>query len=189
MNNTNTKSDFIVAFWQLYSTKKIEKISIRELCELAGYNRSTFYIHFKDIYDLFDIAIDDFIEPVKKNLYEFSNFPSFLKSDSLMNLFINIFKENKKYIENILRNHNQYILISKVKKNLLSLLNNTIYSNSILENNLDYVLEYHISAVFGVFSLWIQNKENLSERELIELIYKISSNGVFSILNKNSVII
>ena len=42
------------AFIELRSRKPLEKITVRELCELACINKSTFYSHYKDIYDLSD---------------------------------------------------------------------------------------------------------------------------------------
>ena len=40
------------AFTDLLQTKPIQRISIKELCEMAGINRGTFYTHYTDIYDL-----------------------------------------------------------------------------------------------------------------------------------------
>lgn len=40
------------AFTSLLSQKPIQSISVKELCELAGINRGTFYSHYTDIYDL-----------------------------------------------------------------------------------------------------------------------------------------
>ena len=37
-----TKNNLRIAFWSLYAQKPIEKISIKEITELAGYNRGTF---------------------------------------------------------------------------------------------------------------------------------------------------
>jgi AcrR family transcriptional regulator len=49
-----TREDIETAFWKLYREKPAESISIRELMDLAGYNRSTFYRYYVDIYDLLD---------------------------------------------------------------------------------------------------------------------------------------
>ena len=42
------------AFMELRSKKPLEKISVRELCALACINKSTFYSHYEDIYQLSD---------------------------------------------------------------------------------------------------------------------------------------
>ena len=47
-----TKSAIINVFLELRSKKAIEKISVKELCEGAGIHKSTFYMHYQDIYDL-----------------------------------------------------------------------------------------------------------------------------------------
>lgn len=40
------------ALTTLLSQKPIQSISVKELCDLAGINRGTFYAHYTDIYDL-----------------------------------------------------------------------------------------------------------------------------------------
>lgn len=42
------------AFTQLLLEKPIQSITVRELCERAQVNRGTFYLHYKDIYDLME---------------------------------------------------------------------------------------------------------------------------------------
>ncbi|MBR4319184.1 MAG: TetR/AcrR family transcriptional regulator [Oscillospiraceae bacterium] len=49
-----TKSSICNAFIALRSKKTLEKITVKELCELARINKSTFYAHYLDIYDLSD---------------------------------------------------------------------------------------------------------------------------------------
>jgi len=42
------------AFMELRSQKPIEKITVKELCQLAQLNKSTFYSHYDDLYALSD---------------------------------------------------------------------------------------------------------------------------------------
>lgn len=49
-----TKTAIHNTFLELRSKKPLEKITIKELCEKAQINKSTFYSHYKDIYDLSD---------------------------------------------------------------------------------------------------------------------------------------
>lgn len=49
-----TKTNLRQAFWRLYEEKPLAKISVKQITDLAGYNRGTFYLYFKDIYDLLE---------------------------------------------------------------------------------------------------------------------------------------
>lgn len=49
-----TKHGIFNAFIELRAKKSLERISVKELCELANINKSTFYAHYLDIYDLSD---------------------------------------------------------------------------------------------------------------------------------------
>ena len=48
------RENIIIAFWNLYEYKHINKITVTELMNKAGYHRSVFYSYFKDIYDLLE---------------------------------------------------------------------------------------------------------------------------------------
>ena len=41
-------------FTQLLKEKPVQSITVRELCERTGINRSTFYNHYQDVYDLLE---------------------------------------------------------------------------------------------------------------------------------------
>ena len=47
-----TRAAIADAFLELRAAKPLEKISVKELCERADVNKSTFYTHYQDIYDL-----------------------------------------------------------------------------------------------------------------------------------------
>lgn len=49
----SAKIVIISSFKQLIVKKSIDKITVKEICELSGVNRQTFYNHFTDIFDVF----------------------------------------------------------------------------------------------------------------------------------------
>ena len=59
-----TKRNLRTAFWSLYAQKPLEKISVREITALAGYNRGTFYLYYQDVYDLLNQIEDELLAPV-----------------------------------------------------------------------------------------------------------------------------
>ena len=62
-----TKENLMEAFWQIYCEKRIEKITVKEITMKAGYNRSTFYEYFTDVYDVLE-QIENSLIPSPQDL-------------------------------------------------------------------------------------------------------------------------
>ncbi|MDR3052920.1 MAG: TetR/AcrR family transcriptional regulator [Coriobacteriales bacterium] len=59
----DTKQVLAEALRELLRTQPLQKVTVRELCELAGMSRKTFYHHFADKYNLVNwICYTEFIE-------------------------------------------------------------------------------------------------------------------------------
>lgn len=67
------------ALYQLMQEKPINKITVKEICETADVNRSTFYSYYLDIYDLYDKILKEFF---KKQREVINHTKAFLASKS-----------------------------------------------------------------------------------------------------------
>ena len=56
------------AFMELRAQKPLEKIKVKELCDLACINKSTFYAHYQDIYHLSDTLETEVVVSIMENL-------------------------------------------------------------------------------------------------------------------------
>ena len=56
------------AFMELRAEKPLEKIRVKELCDRACINKSTFYAHYHDIYALANAMEDEMVEAVVASL-------------------------------------------------------------------------------------------------------------------------
>lgn len=56
------------AFTLLRSKKELEKITVKELCEEACINKSTFYAHYRDIYELSDVLCEEVVSSITKGV-------------------------------------------------------------------------------------------------------------------------
>lgn len=78
------------AFLQLRSKKPLEKITVKELSELANINKATFYLHYHDIYDLSESLERDVVRECLHGIEQpeniFTDNQSFIKE--LMETFI-----------------------------------------------------------------------------------------------------
>lgn len=76
------------AMLDLMKHTEFEKITVKKICETAGVNRSTFYAHFTDIYDMLD-RMEDFLHQELLESYPFHSNPEDLPfSDPLILLFL-----------------------------------------------------------------------------------------------------
>lgn len=60
-----TKHSIIMAFWNLYTDKEIDKITVRSITEQAGIHRATFYLHFDHVYAILDCIKDTQLSAVR----------------------------------------------------------------------------------------------------------------------------
>jgi AcrR family transcriptional regulator len=63
-----TKESIINAFIELRAKKPLEKITVKELADLAYINKATFYTHYHDIYDLEEQLEIETIQSLLKNI-------------------------------------------------------------------------------------------------------------------------
>ncbi|MCH5193319.1 MAG: TetR/AcrR family transcriptional regulator [Oscillospiraceae bacterium] len=63
-----TRQSIAKAFVELRSHKPLERITVKELCELAQINKSTFYCHYVDIYDLSEKVEQHIVSDIMKDL-------------------------------------------------------------------------------------------------------------------------
>lgn len=61
---TKTKTSLFTSLSSLLNQKDIREITVIELCREAGINKSTFYLHYKDIYECAEDFISQIVYPV-----------------------------------------------------------------------------------------------------------------------------
>lgn len=64
LREKKTKRNIRNTFIELRSGKPLERITVKELAELAEISKATFYLHYKDIYDLSENLQNEVIENV-----------------------------------------------------------------------------------------------------------------------------
>lgn len=172
-----TKNSFIVSFCKLYMKKPIEKISIRELTDTAGYNRTTFYNYFSDIYDVLDYIENSSIRYVKKNII--IDMKKENPSKQFINTFLNIYENWESYIKVLLSNQNSAHFTDRLKKELF---NSCMDAFNLPKNNIraEYILDFYLSAIISVISRWIKNQSEMSSLEMANLLEDMLKNNIFT---------
>lgn len=177
-----TKQNLIDAFWALYCEKRIEKITVKEITQKAGYNRGTFYEYFTDIYDVLE-QIEESLIPSLNELPPIS-FED-INMGIPIDMFMKLYEKNSKYYSVLLGDHGDPAFASKLKNSTKPILKQAFfgkYKGNQVE--FDFVLEYVLSAMVGIMSYWFRHDKAMTAKELITLMQELMENGVIKHLSK-----
>lgn len=177
-----TKQNFIDAFWDLYCEKTIDKITVKEITQKAGYNRSTFYEYFHDAYDVLE-KLEETLIPSLNELPPISGLSTDIGLST--DLFMDLFEHNRQYYAVLLSENGDSAFASKLKQVIKPLLVSIFTESTETANSkLDYTLEYTLSAMIGILSYWISKPDPLPKDELYELVHQLMHEGSLNSLQQ-----
>ncbi|MFC6333503.1 TetR/AcrR family transcriptional regulator [Paenibacillus septentrionalis] len=167
-----TRQTFINVFCDLYSQKPIQKITIQEIANQSGYNRSTFYQYFTDIYELLDYVEERVMKSIKEEMAS-REFSSHTFQDALQCLEN---AEEISIIKALLGDYGSAHFVERLKREIpFERLIEDFPTNDVLA---PYIMEFYISTLISMFRLWIRNGKDLSSEELVKLIDSLFANGI-----------
>lgn len=162
------------AFWDLYSKKGIEKTSVREIVGKAGYNRSTFYEYFTDVYDVLEQIEASILPDIEKHQDIMMDMDLHLPLKHLTE----VYSRNKKYFGVLLGNNGDPAFQEKIKNVYKALLRPHFRSLCADDFILECVLEYAISAFLGVLTYCFTREEDPDIEKMVQLLWSFMNDGV-----------
>ena len=89
-----TKMVIVQTFTKLLKKKPINKITVKEICDMSELNRATFYKHYLDVYDLLDKVEMQFLDQLMDTLRSRENTTA---KDMLTFIMVNFKAEEETY--------------------------------------------------------------------------------------------
>jgi len=175
---TETKERIRNAFFDLYAEKKIDRISIKEITDRAQLNRGTFYVYYKDIYDLLEKTEDELLAELIMKLRDL--IPRILREENIDPFLppLEFYQRYSRFLKTLLGVNGDPHFIHKIKTILKKTLTELMRNEKIPEvENMEYVIEFISSGQIGIISHWLANDMSLPINELGEMIKKILLNG------------
>lgn len=167
-----TRKALFDALLELMKEKTFEEIKVSDICNLALVNRSTFYAHFDDKYDLLANCLDD----LKQNLFSLLNVNDndvntkeyFME---MLKILINHIDEKKDIYLAILVNNRNGILMdiildvaNKAVNEKIKVGNNNIVSNI----PTDVVSKFYLGAIIGICLYYLKSGNKYCKYDLIK---------------------
>lgn len=165
--NTAVKMD--KAFLELLEKKDFEFITVKEICEKAVVNRSTFYLHYETIGDLLDESIqyifDKFLSVYP---YVSARFIHSIKNADLKELYLitpKYFKpyllfisDNKSLFTTALLNANSLGLEQHYNKMFTHVLSPILDRFNVPENRRKYMLAFYVRGIIAIIDEWLKGE-------------------------------
>lgn len=148
----------------LLEKKEYEFITVKEICEKAGVNRSTFYLHYQSIDELLFEAIEminkrfnSSFDNKKINPQTLKKEDLFLIDDNYLIPYLNFIKDNKKIYKLI--HTNPYLFrkqqaFDKLYNELFSII---LDKYGVIEEEKEYIFAFFSFGLVAVIQKWIEN--------------------------------
>ena len=175
-----TKANLYKGLIELMQEKEFEDIKVIDICKQSLINRSTFYDHFNDKFELLNSFMNDLKIELLEHLKESKN----LKYKTIKEYFIIIVKELFTYIN---KNINVYSILSIIKKNYNSVARDMLFDaahtavceelneHCINHSNIpnESISLFYLSGVITILIESVKDPNKFSEDKVLEELDKL----------------
>lgn len=182
--NKKTKRQIQQAFLKMLEKKSFEEITIGDITKKAEINRGTFYLHYKDKYDLQEKMEEQLFDDLGKHIdllqSRYTSTHTFEKEQERLAASLFSFIETNSSILKIFLStrgnagfHYRFrdAFSEKVRANL----EKNEQFNEALNVPIDYFLSFITSAFLGLIEQWIQNNLDKTPAEMTSIYIDIVS--------------
>lgn len=160
----NTASYMDEALLVLLEKKDYEFITVKEICQTAGVNRSTFYLHYEKMDDLLEETVsyvsNKFNSKLKIIDADAEITKEILTSDKYLRPYLSFIKENKK-IYRLMHDKPYLFHIDKITNRLYKDIFDIALTNfKVKEEEKKYIFSFYTEGVIGIIKRWLEEDCN-----------------------------
>lgn len=163
---------------KLLKEKSISTITIKEICELADINRSTFYAHYSDQKELLYSIEEEFIEGMVRTLSQYN----FSKEEEALQMTVKTLEhiaENSDICQTLLSENSDI----HFQKRGMKITQEFIFKNWLTNSNYDretieYINLFVVSGMIHVIKHWLENDRNKAPEEIAHIILNFINKGL-----------
>lgn len=164
----NTAIRMDQAFLALLEQKDIEYITVKEICKLAGVNRSTFYLHYENINDLLSesmwhmnkhfwehmpLSSEDLVPRIQECSLEELH----LVTPKYLTPYLEYIAQNKRLFRAALKYSDSFNLNKTYNRMMEHVFTPILQRFQIPEEDRQYMMSFYISGLMAVISQWLND--------------------------------
>lgn len=171
-----TKAVLQDSLLELLKQKPIAKITVKELCETADINRTTFYAHYNDPYDLLYEIGDSTLEWARETIEGITK----VSRDGLLTALQTIFQyfiDNNKQIRVLMSEGGDIDFQKQLVTVLYSKCGMLMQGTKEMDaQTRELYFVFNISGSLGLIQHWLKNGLNKTAKEMAELVFDLTKN-------------
>ena len=176
----NTASYMDEALLVLLEKKDYDFITVKEVCQTAGVNRSTFYLHYEKMDDLLEETVsyvnNKFMDKLSLIGEVLDPTKVILTTDKYLRPYLSFIKENKK-IYRLMHDKPYLFHIDEITNRLYKDIFDIALTNfKVKEEEKKYIFSFYTEGVMGIIKRWLEEDCN----DEIDLIIGIIERNTFS---------
>lgn len=179
-----TKALLLKGLTELMEQKDVNHISVRELTDLVDLNRGTFYLHYRDIFDMVNQVEDELFQEFD-NLFT-DNTPGNSSVPSTQIVLTNVFiflSENEKTVRAFMGPHGDLTFINRLKNLVKTRVRKAWEDRGLDPDKFEYFFAYTASGCIGLMEIWMKNGFKESAEEMASMADSMLTNGAQSLLS------
>lgn len=163
------------SFIDLLEKKDISQITVKEICQKADINRSTFYSHYTDQYDLLRKIEDEFLSNIRAYLAELAQKQYKENPVLLAEKIFEYIKENAKLCQLLLSERGGI----NFQKRVMTLVYDTLIKELTANNRIsleeaEYIYSFTITGCVGIVQKWLDDHMKKSPRFMAEMVIMLT---------------
>lgn len=179
--NTAVRMD--EAFLALLEKKDFEFITVKEICEKAQVNRSTFYLHYETVSDILSESVkhmnEQFLEYMKKDSFGFvsklntcSSEELYLVTPEYLTPYLTYILKNKRLFKTAVKNAGSLRLDETYARMFQYVFTPILERFSVPQNERKYIMTFFINGLMGIISDWLKDDCTDSVNDIITIMQK-----------------
>ncbi|MBQ7535539.1 MAG: TetR family transcriptional regulator C-terminal domain-containing protein [Stomatobaculum sp.] len=165
-----TRTTLRICLGKLLRTKRIQDISVKELADMADINRGTFYLHYRDVYDLLSHIESEVLKQFSELLEQYA-LPSL--SDDPKPLLCELFRlirDNADLTECLIGPNGDIHFLNRLR----AIFNEKVITPWLQTLNLEGTVDYSYWFAFisegfiGIIKLWLENDASVPPEEMAD---------------------
>lgn len=163
----NTAARMDAAFLSLLEKKELEYITVKEICEKAGVNRSTFYLHYETVSDLIAECVEyiaqQFLESVRmdhaafvKKIQNCSMEELYLITPEYLIPYLSYIKQNQRLFQTMLKKAATLRLEDSYTKLFQYVFMPILDRFQVPHENREYMMTFYIHGLIAIINEWLK---------------------------------